>query len=244
MPLHFEDWGLIDYGEALHRQEALVEKVYQKTQPASIIFCTHPPIVTKGRSTLSGDITEWKGPIFEINRGGRATYHGPSQILIYPIIPLAEVLIPQNSLPENSVNNSNYQSQNKISQTETRRKPSDVGSFLRHFELAIVDTLKELGISAVGKSYQPNHQTTEATKEETGVWVENKKIASLGLSFRHWISFHGAALNVEHDPKAFQGLLPCGFSPSVMTSIEEILGEKVQREYLYTLLKKYLNQRL
>lgn len=220
MSLQFVDWGLIEYTKALEQQEVLVELVHQKKQAPTIIFCTHPPIVTKGRSTQPNDITTWNGPIYEINRGGRATYHGPSQLLIYPIVPLGEV-------SENS-----------------QRTPSDVGSFLRQFELALVDTLAELGIFAQGKSFQTNKRENDSLKEETGVWVGDKKIASLGLSFRHWISFHGAALNIDHDPSAFQGLFPCGFSPSIMTSVEEQLQKKCDREKIKSLLENKLMLRL
>lgn len=240
MDFAFENWGFINYTQALQKQELLVESVHQKQTPPTLIFCTHPPLVTKGRATQEGDITHWDGPVYEINRGGRATYHGPNQLMIYPIIPLYHA--------------------------SKERAPSDVGSFLRQFELAIVDTLRDFGIEAQGKSDQRKfeekseksqifsnetnsnkldvtHQES-AKKEETGVWVGDRKIASLGLSIRHWITFHGAALNVEHDPKAFQGIKPCGFSPSIMTSIEELLGTPPNREYIISLLTKYLQKRL
>lgn len=216
MDLIFENWGLIDYELALKQQESMVESIRYKQKPATVIFCTHSPLVTKGRATQAGDITHWNGPIYDINRGGRATYHGPNQLMIYPIVPLQE--------------------------TSLERKPSDVGSFLRQFELAIVDTLKGFDLSAQGKTFQTKDQTNST--EETGVWLENRKIASLGISIRHWITFHGAALNVEHDPNAFQGLKPCGFSPSVMTSIEKELGRPPQRDQIIEQLKLHLQKRL
>jgi lipoyl(octanoyl) transferase len=217
MEVSFEEWGLMEYQEALQRQETYVEEVRQGLRPATVIFCSHPPIVTKGRGTLPDDITDWSGPVAEINRGGRATYHGPSQIVIYPIVSL---------LTEGS-----------------QRKSRDVGSFLRQFEQAIVDVLADLGIKAQGKSYQPKG-TSEADKEETGVWVGSKKVASLGLSIRHWITFHGAALNVEFDSKAFQGLRPCGFQPSVMVTVEELLGAPPDRSFIVERLKLRLQERL
>lgn len=216
-PLTFEDWGLIDYNEALLKQESYVEEVRHYQRPSTVVFCSHPPIVTKGRGTLVGDITDWSGPIAEINRGGRATYHGPNQIVIYPIISLQEM--------------SNH------------RKAKDVGSFLRVFENAIVAVLDDLGIKAQGKSYQPKNTSTEG-KEETGVWVGNKKVASLGLSIRHWVSFHGAALNVSYDPSAFQGLLPCGFQPQVMVSIEELIGAPPDWDFIKTRLALRLSESL
>jgi lipoyl(octanoyl) transferase len=217
MILNFENWGLIEYNESLVRQERYVEEVRDGIRPPTVIFCSHPPVVTKGRGTLSGDITEWTGPVMEINRGGRATYHGPSQIVIYPIIPLT---------------------------LESPARPArDVGAFLRQFEMAIVDVLSDLGIRAVGKSYRAKTPDS-APHEETGVWVEQQKVASIGLSIRHWISFHGAALNVEFDPTAFKGLLPCGFQPSVMISLEELLGSSPDRSFIYERLKIRLQERL
>ncbi len=230
MDLVFENWGLIDYELALRNQESLVELVHTQQKPPTVIFCQHPPLVTKGRATQAEDITDWSGPIYEINRGGRATYHGPSQLLIYPIIPI-----------------------HISSQT---RKASDVGAFLRQFELALVDVLKEFGLSAQGKSSANNDTMTSPptvamaalpnpkTQTETGVWIGDKKIASLGLSIRHWVTFHGAALNIENDPQAFQGIKPCGFSPSIMTSMEEQLNYIPSREILISSLKKTLQDRL
>ncbi len=215
--LVFENWGLVDYNEALSKQELYVEEVRSGTRSPTIVFCSHPPIVTKGRGTLAEDITTWNGPIKEISRGGRATYHGPNQIVIYPIIPLT--------------------------QDSNQRRARDVGSFLRQFEFAIVDVLADLGIKAQGKSYQPKG-TNDFNREETGVWVGSKKVASLGLSIRHWISFHGAALNVDFDPLAFKGLLPCGFQPSVMITIEELLGSTPNREFIVDRLKLRLQERL
>jgi len=227
MDLVFENWGLIDYNVALSNQETLVELVQQKQKPPTIIFCTHTPLVTKGRATQAGDITQWEGPIYEINRGGRATYHGPNQLMIYPIIPLQE--------------------------SSSERRSMDVGSFLRQFELALVDMLNDLGIHAHGKSFQikktdnkndSNLFISKATNEETGVWVGKHKVASLGLSIRRWVTFHGAALNVEYDPKAFQGIKPCGFSPSIMTSIEELLGSPPNRNQIINQLQIHLQKRL
>lgn len=217
MPLSFEDWGLIDYEEALRKQESYVEEVRMGRRPSTVVFCSHPPIVTKGRGTLEGDITDWAGPVAEINRGGRATYHGPNQIVVYPIISLLE--------------------------SSLHRKARDVGSFLREFENAIVMVLSDLGIKAQGKSYQPK-DAEQPAKEETGVWVGSKKVASLGLSVRHWVSYHGAALNVHFDPKAFQGLLPCGFKPQVMTTIEELLGAPPDGEFIKSRLQTRITEYL
>ncbi len=193
--LKFEDWGLIDYEEALNRQLEYVDDV-AKSQGESfgfLVFCTHPAIVTLGRKTQPGDVFAWQGPIKEISRGGRATYHGPSQLVVYPIF-----------------------------------KIRDIAKYLRQFENAILQTLKTYGIKATGKTLQRKSSETPEM-EETGVWVGQQKIASLGIGVKKWVTYHGAAINLDEDPQAFQGMNPCGFHSSTMVSLEKLLGEKINR---------------
>ena len=82
------DWGLVDYREAFRRQDELVQKIIHKETSEKLIFCSHPSIVTLGRGTKPGDVFSWSGDTIEVNRGGRATYHGPSQLIAYPLISL------------------------------------------------------------------------------------------------------------------------------------------------------------
>ncbi|MEQ1723030.1 MAG: lipoyl(octanoyl) transferase LipB [Pseudobdellovibrio sp.] len=201
-----QDWGLIDYQEALNKQLELVETVSQEqNHPGFLIFCTHPHIVTTGRQTKSEDIFAWKGPIIEVSRGGRATYHGPSQLVIYPILNLKD--------------------------GRAGRGPQEIRGYIRAFEKAIVETLKEYGIEGIGKTPQKlPGQDTET--DETGVWVGRQKIASLGIAVKKWVTFHGAAINLDYDPEAFQGLNPCGFTSSTMTSLETLTNQKIDREHL------------
>jgi lipoyl(octanoyl) transferase len=209
--LKFEDWGLIDYEQALNRQLEKVEEVANSTTKESqgenfgfLIFCSHPAVVTLGRKTQPGDVFGWQGPIKEISRGGRATYHGPSQLVVYPIF-----------------------------------KIRDIGKYLRDFEDAILDVLKTYGIEAVGKTLQKKSDVQEET-EETGVWVGRQKIASLGIGVKKWVTYHGAAINLDEDPQAFQGMKPCGFSSDTMVSLEKLLGQKVDRREFSERLKARL----
>lgn len=199
-----QDWGLIDYQEAFKRQMDLADLVHHELARETLVVCSHPPVVTLGRGTKEGDVDGWSGEIVEINRGGRATYHGPSQLVVYPILDL------------------NHRSR-------------DLHLFLRLLETAIVNTLAEHGISATGRSEEI---------EATGVWVGPRKLASIGIGVRKWTTFHGLALNVEHDPQAFRGLRPCGFSPETMTSMEEILGRKPDREQVKASLVAHLRKLL
>lgn len=190
-----QNWGLIDYDESLRRQGELVELVSHELARETLVFCSHPPVVTLGRGTLPGDIFSWKGDIVEISRGGRATYHGPSQVVVYPILDLS-------------------------------LRGRDLHKFFRQIEMAIIATLFEFGIEASGRSLQiQNNLEIEAT----GVWVGTRKIASIGIGVRKWISFHGLALNVDHDVEAFQGLKPCGFTSDTMISMQQVLGASVDR---------------
>lgn len=187
-----QDWGQIDYSLALKKQELLVEKIAEKNSFGVLVFCSHPPVVTLGRKTQKDDVFSWQGPVIEIARGGRATYHGPSQIVVYPIFNL-----------------------NLLNEPYRR----DIGHFLRGIEQALINSLQCFSIA--GQAI--------AGEENTGVWVKDKKIASIGIGVRKWISYHGAALNLDFDPKAFQGLNPCGFKSSQMTNIESELGHPVSR---------------
>lgn len=83
-----EDWGLTPYAVALELQLERLNEVVEDHSDETIIYCSHPPVVTKGRSTTDADITTWTGDVVEVQRGGRATYHGPNQLVIYPIIDL------------------------------------------------------------------------------------------------------------------------------------------------------------
>lgn len=204
------DWGLIDYEEALKRQEELVETVAEKKSPGFLIFCTHPPIVTLGRKTQAGDVFAWNGPVREIARGGRATYHGPSQLVVYPILNL---------------------------ELKDQKWPyHDIGWQLQTLEKAIIQTLEHYNLKAVGKSLQ------SPGGEETGVWVENRKVASVGIGVRKWVTMHGAAINLDQDPMAFTGMNPCGFKKEVMVSLEELAKKKIDRENFKTFLKNELSR--
>lgn len=84
-----EDWGLLPYAEAQERQLIYVDQISKSERSPTVVICSHPPVVTKGRATQAEDIFSWEGEVFEVARGGRATYHGPEQIVIYPLIDLS-----------------------------------------------------------------------------------------------------------------------------------------------------------
>jgi lipoyl(octanoyl) transferase len=150
-----------------------------------LLLLEHDPVYTIGRtpdqSSLRGT-AHLPHPIFPINRGGQATYHGPGQLMAYPIIDL-------------------------------RNCGQDLHRYLRWLEDLIVETVAEFRIPATIRSGL------------TGVWVENRKIASIGVGVRHWITMHGFALNVCGDLSPFDQIVPCGITNVTMTSIEKESGE-------------------
>jgi len=173
--------GRMTFSKALARQEELVQQ--RRTGELSadqLLLLEHEPVYTIGRtpdqSSLRGS-SHLPHPLFVINRGGQATYHGPGQLIGYPIIDL-------------------------------RRCGQDLHRYLRWIEDLLIELLAEYEIEA---STNPGL---------TGVWVDNRKIASIGVGVRHWITMHGFALNVCADLAPFDHILPCGITNVQMTSIE------------------------
>jgi lipoyl(octanoyl) transferase len=168
-------------------QEKLVaEKRADQSSGDELLLLEHEPVYTIGRtpdqSSLRGG-AHLPHPLFPINRGGQATYHGPGQLIGYPIIDL-------------------------------RACGQDLHRYLRWLEALLVETLAEVGLAA----------TTRPGL--TGVWIEDRKIASIGVGVRHWITMHGFALNVCGDLAPFDQIVPCGIANVAMTSIERETGEE------------------
>ncbi len=180
------DLGLREYGEVLELQHKIVELRANKTISDTLILVEHPHVFTVGKA-VPGEIPAQINavPIFRIERGGRWTYHGPGQLLGYPILDL-----------------------------NVRQR--DIHDFLRRIEETLILTLATFDLSA--------------ERYETGIWVKKKKIASIGAAIRNWISFHGFALNVNTDLRYFEMITPCGMPGSTMTSMQTLLGEKLDFE--------------
>jgi lipoyl(octanoyl) transferase len=179
--------GRVAFGDALALQEELVaKKRADQSLGDELLLLEHEPVYTIGRtpdqSSLRGG-QHLPHPLFPINRGGQATYHGPGQLIGYPIIDL-------------------------------RNCGQDLHRYLRWLEEVLVETLATLGIAAITRPGL------------TGVWIENRKIASIGVGVRHWITMHGFALNVCGDLSPFDQIVPCGISNVTMTSIEKETGRQ------------------
>jgi lipoyl(octanoyl) transferase len=179
--------GRMEFASALALQKEIVAKKREDRSSADeLLLLEHEPVYTIGRtpdrSSLLG-AAHLPHPLFSVNRGGQATYHGPGQLIGYPIIDL-------------------------------RRCGQDLHRYLRWIEQLLIELLAGYGIAASQR------------ESLTGVWVENRKVASIGVGVRHWITMHGFALNVRGDLSPFNHIVPCGINKVAMTSIEKETGTK------------------
>ena len=177
--------GRMQFAYALALQEEIVaKKCNERVREDQLLLLEHEPVYTIGRtpdqSSLLGS-AHLPHPLYAINRGGQATYHGPGQLMGYPIIDL-------------------------------RRCGQDLHKYLRWLERLLIETLTEYDVAAIRR------------ESLTGVWVDDRKIASIGVGVRHWITMHGFALNVCGDLSPFNRIVPCGIDNVAMTSMEKETG--------------------
>jgi lipoyl(octanoyl) transferase len=209
--------GRVEFERALALQEEIVAR--KRNDPSledQLLLLEHEPVYTIGRtpdqSSLSatgprpirdGELgtAHLPHPLFAINRGGQATYHGPGQLMGYPIIDL-------------------------------RRCGHDLHKFLRWLEQLLIEVLAKQGIAATRR------------ESLTGVWVEDRKIASIGVGVRHWITMHGFALNVCGDLSPFNHIVPCGIHNVAMTSMEKETGAAFSVSGVATAAEKLVLQRI
>ncbi len=186
-PLRAVRLGQTSYREAWSRQLALVDARKVGAGEDQVLLVEHPHVITVGRSraALANIVAPGDVEVVEVERGGDVTYHGPGQLVAYPIVLLGE-------------------------------GERDLHRFLRNLEEAVIRTVARWGLDA---GREPG---------KTGVWLDGragrKKICSIGIACRRWVTFHGLALNVTTDLGYFHRINPCGFESSVMSSMAEELG--------------------
>ena len=180
--------GRTPYGEALALQERLRDARLAGLAPDTVLLCQHPDVITFGRSARAenappDDVLREAGyEVFRVNRGGDVTYHGPGQLVGYPILDLEP-------------------------------RGADVHVYLRAVEGVLIETLSDFGIAS------------RRRQGYTGVWLdERRKIASIGVGIRRWVTMHGFALNVSCDLARFAPIIACGLEGIEMTSMEELVG--------------------
>lgn len=198
MKLVVVDLGTMAYGAALELQRATAHARISKALPDDLLLLVeHPPVVTLGRGTKPGHLMASEAQLrargvelFEVERGGDITFHGPGQLVGYPIIDLKE-------------------------------HRQDLHWYLRQVEESIIQALAPLGLRC------------ERNQGYTGVWTRGvssdpesrlRKVASIGVHARDWVTWHGFALNVTTDLSYFDLIVPCGISDVTMTTVETELG--------------------
>jgi lipoyl(octanoyl) transferase len=175
--------GTVPYLDAVALQARVRAQRQADALPDTLLLLEHPPVYTRGRRSAAEELTfgedfyrERGIDVVDTDRGGRITYHGPGQLVGYPIMRIA-----------------------------------DIGSYLRTMEAAIVAALAEEGIAARSRCAEgPDY---------TGVWVEDRKIASIGVHVSRGVTTHGFAINVNNDLDPFSWVVACGLPDVVMTSI-------------------------
>jgi lipoate-protein ligase B len=186
-----QDLGRGSYEEVLELQRRLCrQRISGEIQDDILLLVEHEPVVTLGRGVRPGSLPlspaelEAKGlHVFDVERGGDVTFHGPGQLVGYPIIDL-------------------------------RKHREDLHWYLRRLEAGLIDGLARMGI---GAGTRPGL---------TGVWTSGRKIASIGIHVKQWVTFHGFALNVTTDMSYFDLIVPCGIPNVVMTSVARELARR------------------
>jgi lipoate-protein ligase B len=175
--------GVVDYREAFELQERLRTARQEDELPDVLLTLQHPPVYTRGRRSVPGELPlgeEWYAArgieIVETDRGGKVTYHGPGQLVGYPIV-----------------------------------RVDDVVAYVRTMEGALVAALAEEGVAARSRPRE-GHRFA-------GVWVEDRKIASVGVHLSRGVSKHGFAVNIDNDLEPFSWIVPCGLDGVQMTSL-------------------------
>ena len=195
----------ISYEEGLRLQEQHIEAILAGKGPDTILLLEHQPVYTIGRlrdrSSLR-DSASLPHPVFETNRGGQATYHGPGQLVGYPILDL-------------------------------NHRGRDLHAHLRNLEDVLIRACAAFGVTASRR------------EGLTGVWVENRKLASIGVGVRKWISMHGFAINITKESlPPFFAITPCGLDGVTMTCLENEAGRKISVRDSASVIEKELRESL
>ena len=198
------DLGLIDYKQAWDLQHEIFPRRVSDEIEDTFFMLEHPHTYTLGKvadkeNLISSEeqLKELGVSVFEIDRGGDITYHGPGQIVGYPIIKL-----------------SNWK--------------QDTHEYLRGLEQIIMNVCADYGL------------TTHRNPKYTGVWIQERKIAAIGIKVSRWTTMHGFAFNVNTDLNYFGGIIPCGIRDKEVTSLKKEIGREIQiDEVKEKLVKKF-----
>jgi lipoate-protein ligase B len=179
------DLGVREFGEVWALQRQLGEARQSERVQDTLLLVEHPDVITLGRrQTAPQNVLRAEFPVFEIERGGDVTYHGPGQLVGYPILRLDE-------------------------------SERDLHAYLRNLEEGLIGVLGAVGLAGARR---PGF---------TGVWIGERKVASIGVAVRRWVTLHGFALNVATDLARFAAIRPCSLDAEVMTSLSVAAGRPI-----------------
>ena len=184
MDIAVKDLGICNYNIALSKQEFTREKLIKKTGIDTLILLEHDHIYTLGKNANRDNILNNDCEIIQTDRGGDVTYHGPGQLVGYPIINLKKIGL-------------------------------GVKSYVNHIESLLIAVLHDYNIDAHTKKGKP------------GVWIDDRKIGSIGIRVSHGVTTHGFSLNVNTDMNYFFNIISCGIDDILMTSMEKELGTEL-----------------
>lgn len=196
------DLGHLAYEPVAQIQRDTLEQVLLCQAPNTLFFVEHDPVLTLGVSFHSENLllsreeyAQMGIEVVDTERGGDVTYHGPNQLVIYPIFNVAEF-------------------------------GRDLHRWMRKLEETIIRAIQPLGLKG------------ERSTVNTGVWLNDRKVAAIGVKIRRWVSMHGIALNCDNDLRPFQYIVPCGIRTHGVTSLSEELGRQVTIEEMKPRVKR------
>ncbi|MFH1854718.1 MAG: lipoyl(octanoyl) transferase LipB [Candidatus Omnitrophota bacterium] len=188
------DLGVTHFLEAYGLQRRLVNEVTLGLHEDSLLLTEHRPVITIGRKgswnsiRRSREFLSLRGiEVLSIDRGGDVTYHGPGQLVAYPIFRL-------------------------------KNESRDIHNFLRFLEKVGNYFLTQYGLVA------------EKMPGLTGIWIKGKKIGSIGIGIKKWVTYHGIALNINISLEPFSFITPCGIEGVETTSLKDIMGREIDIE--------------
>lgn len=200
---HLVDFGLLSYGTALTLQRRLATLRAEDRLSDVLLVGEHLPVITLGRAGQKAHLRIPESccatmgvEFFEVERGGDITYHGPGQLVGYPVLNLID-------------------------------HGRDVHRYLRRLEAILIATLSDFGIAA------------SRSIGRTGVWVGERKIASLGIHVGRWVTRHGFALNIDMDLAPFELIVPCGIPGVTMTSMARELRRQISVDDVTAVLTEH-----
>ena len=191
--------GLMDYQECWQLQREIHDSVVTGKRPNTLILVEHPSVFTAGRRTQISERPQDGTPVIDVDRGGQITWHGPGQIVGYPIVQL--------------------------------EKRNEVVGFVRHLEEAMIETIKEFGVTGI------------SIPGKTGVWIKDsseRKIAAIGVRVAKGVTMHGFALNIDPDLSNFNRIIACGMPEAETTSLAKELNRAINISEVAPTLEKHM----